>query len=188
MDYPNLIDQKQGKDGNGIWLHSTNEPLRAYLPQKTRGCVVVSNDDIVKLSRYIKLHDTPIVVFDKITTVSMDEQESLRNEILQLLSSWETSWEAMDLDAYIGFYARSFTNKKMDLAAWKKYKRNVFARTKSVTLNLTPIHIIKHKNYMVLTLRQYYRADSYSDNGVKRIFPVQEDNTWRIVGEEWRKI
>jgi hypothetical protein len=50
LDYPNAYDRLEGKSGDGIWLHATNEPIRPYLPNKTRGCVVISNDDIQELS------------------------------------------------------------------------------------------------------------------------------------------
>ena len=43
---PDAFDRLQGKSGEGLWLHATNEPIRAYLPNKTRGGVVVSNEDI----------------------------------------------------------------------------------------------------------------------------------------------
>lgn len=48
LDYPNPYDRLEGKGGDGIWVHATNEPIRPYLPNKTRGCVVISNDDILE--------------------------------------------------------------------------------------------------------------------------------------------
>jgi tetratricopeptide (TPR) repeat protein len=186
MDYPNLIDQREGKDGNGIWLHSTNEPLRSYLPQKTRGCVVVNDKDIEELARVIKLYETPIVIYDSVSYVSQTAQENRRREILDLLSQWEDRWEAKDVEGFVGFYASSFKNGKMNLAAWRKYKRGVFKRAKKIHVELTPYQIVNHNNYAVVTFLQEYRTDRYSDTGIKRLFLIQENNEWRIVGEEWR--
>ncbi|MBI1987567.1 MAG: L,D-transpeptidase family protein [Nitrospinae bacterium] len=63
LDYPNPIDRGKGKDGNGIWLHGTN---KVNLPSTdTKGCVVVSNNDLLDLSRYIRLRETPTVIKDK---------------------------------------------------------------------------------------------------------------------------
>ncbi len=186
MDYPNLFDVREGKNGNGIWLHSTNEPLRAFLPNKTRGCVVVSNEDIVKLAEKISLFETPIVVHEKIDYVTRSEQDNLRREVLGLLEGWEQSWEAKDVSRFIGFYASAFTSGKMDLQAWRKYKRRIFKRTKEIDVALTPFHILKHDQYVIVSFLQEYQADRYSDTGIKRLFLVRENNQWRILGEEWR--
>lgn len=188
LDYPNFYDRKQNKSGNGIWLHSTNEPLRAFLPQKTRGCIVVNDNDIQAVSQILRLRDTPIIIYEKIPYHPPQEQRKLRGEILRLVSSWEKSWETKDLNRFIGFYARTFRHDKMDLRAWRAYKRGIFSRTKRIHLKLTPYNILRHENYLIVTFRQDYRADTHSDKGVKRLFLIREKNTWRIVGEEWRKI
>ncbi len=186
MDYPNLFDVRKGKNGNGIWLHSTNEPLRAFLPNKTRGCVVVSNEDIQKLAQKIKLFETPIVVHEKISYVERSEQEQLRREVLHLLEGWEQSWETKDVSRFIGFYASTFTSGKMDLQAWRKYKRNIFKRTKEIDVDLTPYNILQHDHYVIVSFLQEYHADRYSDIGIKRLFLIRENNQWKILGEEWR--
>lgn len=186
MDYPNLMDRRAGKEGNGIWLHSTNEPLRSYLPQKTRGCVVVNDMDIAELASAIKLYETPIIIHDQVSYVGRKMQNSRRQSILDLVSGWEESWENKDLNRFIGFYAASFTNGDMDIQAWERYKRSVFRRAKTIQVDLTPYQIINHNNYAVVTFLQKYRSGNYSDTGIKRLFLIQENDEWRIVGEEWR--
>jgi murein L,D-transpeptidase YafK/Tfp pilus assembly protein PilF len=188
MDYPNFYDRKHGKNGNGIWLHSTNEPLRALLPQKTRGCVVVNNQDILELSKMIRLYNTPIIIYDKLSTAAAKDQEALRVKILSFLEAWKKSWEAKDLNRFMNFYSPSFTNGDRDYAAWKNYKKSVFSRARKISLDLTPSSILRHEDYFVVTFKQMYRAGRYSDNGIKRLFLIHENNRWYIVGEEWRKI
>ena len=61
-DYPNRFDLRKGKTGTGIWLHATDEVLRPFTPMRTRGCVVVTNHDILEISRYVRLGETPIVI------------------------------------------------------------------------------------------------------------------------------
>ncbi|MDX1764001.1 MAG: tetratricopeptide repeat protein [bacterium] len=185
MDYPNLMDRRSDKNGNGIWLHSTNEPLRSYLPQKTRGCVVVNDTDIAELADAIKLNDTPIVIHHQVSYVGRDAQKRQRQKILDLVRGWEESWERKDLNQFIGFYSASFTNGDMDIQGWEQYKRGVFRRAKTIRVDLTPYQIINHDNYAVVTFLQQYRSGTYSDTGIKRLFLMQENNAWRIVGEEW---
>ena len=37
LDYPNLFDSLDGKTGSGIWLHATDEPLKALSSMATTG-------------------------------------------------------------------------------------------------------------------------------------------------------
>ncbi len=186
MDYPNLMDRRAEKNGNGIWLHSTNEPLRSYLPQKTRGCVVVNDTDIAELAGAIKLYETPIIIHDQVSYMGRSSQNEQRQKILDLVYGWEESWENKDLNRFIGFYSASFINGDMDIQGWESYKRGVFRRAKTIKVELTPYQIISHDNYAVVTFLQNYRSGNYSDTGIKRLFLMQENNAWRIVGEEWR--
>ena len=66
LNYPNKFDLMNGKGGNGIWLHSTNEPERLKDPYNTKGCVVVNNYDILDISKYITIKKTPIIIVNNI--------------------------------------------------------------------------------------------------------------------------
>ncbi len=187
IDYPNLFDRKQGKDGNGIWLHSTNEPIRSYLPQKTRGCVVVNDGDIDKLSQIIRLQETPIIIYDKIPYIDRIERDRLRREVFDFLAAWEESWEQKDVDRFISFYAPSFTSGKWDRAGWKEYKGYLFRKNRTISVELTPYQVLRHKDYLTVTFLQDYRTDRYHDTGIKRLFLVRDQDQWRIIAEEWRK-
>ncbi len=188
LDYPNLFDRKKGRDGNGIWLHATNEPLRAYLPNKTLGCIVISNKDIQTLARIIRPNDTPIIIYDKIPLARIDEQTKLRKRILNFVSAWKKSWEDRDLDRFIGFYASGFTHKGRGIKAWRTYKRKIFKRSGKISIRLTPYRILRYKEYLTVSFLQKYRSERHADKGIKRLFLIQEKNQWRIAGEEWRPI
>ena len=186
MDYPNPFDRIKGRAGSGIWLHSTDEPIRALLPQKTRGCVVVNDRDIDKLSPRLRLFDTPIIVYDQLEMVPTRQQEELQKEVEGFLSKWQKSWEAKNLREYIQLYSRSFVNGRMDLRGWRKYKRSIFSMTDRISLRLELHHVLRHKDYLVVTFRQRYQADHHQDDGMKRLFLVWEGRQLHILSEEWR--
>ncbi|NOY54281.1 MAG: tetratricopeptide repeat protein [Deltaproteobacteria bacterium] len=187
IDYPNPFDRTQGKDGNGIWLHGTNEPIRSYLPQRTLGCVVVNNKDIETLASFIRLHETPIIIYDKIAYTDRSAQDRVRREVFDFLTAWKTSWEQKDIDRFISFYAPAFSSGKWDRTGWKKYKGYLFRQNRHITVNLTPYRVLRHKNYLTVTFRQEYRADHYRDTGIKRLFLVRDRGRLRILAEEWHK-
>ena len=51
IDYPNDWDKMNGRKGHGIWLHGTPSATYARPPWATDGCVVLTNDDLSKLSK-----------------------------------------------------------------------------------------------------------------------------------------
>ena len=59
LTYPNYLDLVlYGKNGDGIWIHGTSEGE----PVATRGCISVSNPDFLKLSKYVTLASTPVII------------------------------------------------------------------------------------------------------------------------------
>ncbi len=65
MDYPNPFDRLKGKGGYGIWLHATDEPERINRPRDTRGCVVTTDEDFLRIKALVRLGATPVVVVKK---------------------------------------------------------------------------------------------------------------------------
>ncbi len=188
MDYPNFFDQRQGKNGSGIWLHSTDEPIRALLPQKTRGCIVVNDPVIEELAKKIRLFDTPIVVARTLRVAGPDARTQARRELEDLLDEWRDSWQAKDLERYLALYSATFQQRDMDLAAWRSYKEAIFRKAGRITVRTSLRHLLKHEDQAVAAFRQDYTADAHSDSGIKRLFLVRENGLWRIVGEEWRPL
>lgn len=59
LDYPNSWDKLNGRSGSGIWIHGVPPETFSRAPLSTDGCVVVSNDDLQKLSRIVEVGKTP---------------------------------------------------------------------------------------------------------------------------------
>lgn len=92
LDYPNIFDQREGKTGNGIWLHSV--PDSVPLTRGSRGCVVVRNEVVEKLFNFIQLKETPILIFDKVNFVPPTEHLKRREEISNFLKQWQEAWQS----------------------------------------------------------------------------------------------
>ena len=58
LNYPNWFDREAGRNGNGIFLHGTNRPLR---PTSSNGCVTLRNEDMDKVADYLRV-GTPIFI------------------------------------------------------------------------------------------------------------------------------
>ncbi len=81
LNYPNPLDQKEGRKGNGIYLHGTNQ---RYKKRSTNGCVALRNQDMAGLSRLIADQRTPVVVVESLRLPGRREREQACNWLMQL--------------------------------------------------------------------------------------------------------
>lgn len=185
INYPNFIDTTLHKNGNGIWLHATDQPDRPLKPYDTRGCVVAANEDILELAEYIKLQATPMVIVDKIEYDSDKNIADTRREIERLIEKWQTGWQKKDINRYMDTYSKNFRTNGMGFERWKKYKESLNKQYKYINVSLSDIKILRHNKHMVVSFAQRYKNDRLTSVGIKRLYLVNENESWKILGEEW---
>ncbi|MBI5327424.1 MAG: L,D-transpeptidase [Deltaproteobacteria bacterium] len=188
INYPNFIDTILHKNGNGIWLHATNQPARPLKPFDTRGCVVAANEDILELAEYIKLQTTPMIIVEKIEYDTFEKIASARNGINLFVKNWQTSWENKDIDSYMDSYSKSFKANDMDWKSWRKYKERLNRQYKYINISLSDVKILRHNNYAVASFVQRYKNNKLTNLGIKRLYLVYEEDKWKIIGEEWNPV
>jgi L,D-peptidoglycan transpeptidase YkuD (ErfK/YbiS/YcfS/YnhG family) len=66
LDYPSPIDKEQKRTGSGIWLHGSPSEQYARAPTSTDGCVVLANDDMLRLVRLGLKADTPVIIAEQL--------------------------------------------------------------------------------------------------------------------------
>jgi len=185
LNYPNQLDAIQGKNGYGIWLHGTDQPTRPLKPFDTRGCVVIANEDIVELARYINLQTTPIVIVDELEYLSLDRIEVEAANIKQFLKTWKEYWEGKRLTEYMDCYSRRFRSKGMGWEGWKRYKNGLNHRYETIEISLKDIKILRQGDHVVASFIQNYRSGRLKTVGTKRLYLTKEGEEWKILGEEW---
>jgi murein L,D-transpeptidase YafK len=191
MDYPNFIDQREGKGGGGIWLHSTDDDNRISKGLDSRGCVVVQNQDLKDIADYIELNHTPIIVVQDIFYLSKSTWERNRKDINDAVQGWAKAWQTKNFDAYISSYDQEkFRDKKHGTyAGYKAYKKAVFSRPDSPQIRLDFISIFATDDYAVVHLQQDYRSAVINDIGKKTLYLEKDRNyDWKIVGEVWSQV
>lgn len=184
LDYPNPIDRSKGKDGNGIWLHGTN---KVSLPSTdTKGCVVVSNNDLLDISRHIRLRETPMVIMDRLSPAPQQGHLEKWGQIRDLVHRWKDAWENKKMDDYMAFYSKSFSAQGMGWEGWKLHKEGINQKVQQIQVSISDLKVFHFEDFMVVFFRQGYRSDQRSDEGWKKLYlRKEEEGRWRIVGEEW---
>jgi murein L,D-transpeptidase YafK len=190
MDYPNFMDERAGKTGGGIWLHSTDDDNRIYKGLDSRGCVVVQNADLKEVSKYIELEHTPVIVTQDVTFLSKSTWERNRKDINDAVSKWANAWQSKDFETYIASYdpQKFYDRTRGNYAAYKAYKKAVFSRPDSPSIKIEFISILINPEYAVVNLQQDYRSAVINDVGKKTLYLKKDANyEWKIVGELWQK-
>jgi murein L,D-transpeptidase YafK len=186
LNYPNDWDRLQGRKGHGIWLHGTPSGTYSRPPWATDGCVVLANDDLARLSRFVDVSRTPVVIGASIRWRDRRAWEADREAFLAAFDGWKKAWESRDTDRYLANYSSRFHTESRDLASWKARKRQVNAGKAWVKVAVDDMSLFAYpgeKDMMMVTFRQDYRSSNLSNVARKRQYWVREGGQWRILAE-----
>ncbi len=183
-NYPNLFDQRARKTGSGIWLHSI--PEETPLTRGSRGCVVIRNNVLEKISSYIKLTETPIIIYDQIDYITKDEHSRRREAMQQFLENWKSAWESKDLEKYMSYYDDTFSGPGFkDFKSWKKHKSRLKNRRDFMKVTLSQPFMLIHRDQLIVKTLQKYESNEHVDYGVKTIYAQKNGDHYKIIREEW---
>ncbi|MCK4244220.1 MAG: L,D-transpeptidase family protein [Candidatus Omnitrophica bacterium] len=191
LNYPNLIDKRLRKGGDGIWLHGVDKKFeKAKKLPDTKGCVAVRNKDLLELAEIIKIKETPFIIVDKISYASPEIIEKEREEINSFISSWKTSWESKNIAHYLSLYSQDFYSRGMDRKKWERYKEKVISNKKFIKIKIENLKILRYRkanrfgDIAVCSFNQYYSSDRFKDRCKKVLYLKKQPDNWKILGEE----
>lgn len=191
MNYPNLMDIFDGKGGNGIWLHSTDDDSRISKGLDSRGCVVVKQDDIKDISQFIELKHTPIIVVQDLYHLPLEIWEKNREELRKTIDTWMKAWQEKDFKTYISLYdPKKFRDRRhKNFFGYKAYKNAVFSRKDKPEIKFNFLSILFSKDYAKVQIEQNYKSDIINDTGKKTLYLKKDTHyDWKIVAETWEKL
>ena len=171
LSYPNDWDRTNGRKGHGIWLHGTPSETYSRPPWATDGCVVLTNDDLARLTKYVDVSRTPVVISRSIRWLDRRAWEADREAFLASFARWKKDWESRDAERYFAHYSSRFRTDTHDFAAWKARKRQVNAGKSWVKVGIEDMSLFAYpgeKDMMMVTFRQDYRSSNLSHRTVKR--------------------
>ena len=188
LNYPDFLDKKEGKTGDGVWLHGHDPKKKLDEVQSTKGCVVVDNESLRELSTVIKLGTTPIVIVDQLAFRGADSQKKLAQELIGFTNAWQKSWESVDMKKFVRFYSRDFkTADGTDLETFAQRKEKVSKKKEFIRIRLDRKAVLlsqKHQgDIAVIRFRQTYRSSNFNSMSVKSLYLKKGQKGWQIIGE-----
>jgi murein L,D-transpeptidase YafK len=186
IDYPNEWDKLQGRKGHGIWLHGTPSTTYSRAPRATDGCIVLTNDDLERLSRYVDVSRTPVVIVDHLEWREPERWDRARDDFMAAFGRWKSDWESRDVERYFAHYAPGFRVERGDLESWKTGKRRVNAGKSWIKVGVGELSLFAYPgaaDVMVVDFSQDYRSSNLSNRTQKRQYWIREGGRWRILHE-----
>lgn len=180
IDYPSPLDHELGRKGYGIWIHGTNEPLK---PRDTNGCVVFRNKDILELSRYIHMRQTPIIITQKINFVEKGRLQGEGAELKKLVMEWIEAWRVSQIERYMSFYGKDFVAQGKNWHQWRAHKKRLGEKYGSIDIGIDDLQIFRENGVVLARFTQTYKADGFFSNGVKRLYLLKKSPEWKITYE-----
>lgn len=186
LSYPNDWDRMHGRQGHGIWLHGTPSETYSRPPWATDGCVVLTNDDLARLTKYVDVSRTPVIIGRGVEWREPRRWQAERDDFLAAFGRWKSDWESLDTRRYFAHYSSRFRSESQDLAAWEARKRQVNAGKTWIKVGVNDMSLFAYpgeKDMVMVTFEQDYRSNNLSNRTMKRQYWVREGREWRIVHE-----
>lgn len=185
LSYPNEWDIKHGRSGHGIWIHGTPSDTYSRPPLASSGCVVLTNDDLNRLSKMLQIGKTPVVITNQMEW-SDDKDKAERDALLKEIEHWRTDWSSRDTEAYLKHYARNFYSEDMDYSAWASHKGKVNAGKAWIKVEVNNLSVFPYPgttNMAVVNFEQDYSSNNLNNKMKKRQYWIKQGERWQILYE-----
>lgn len=187
LDYPNAWDERMDRDGDGIWVHGV-DPAGGKRPTKdTEGCIALPNDDLLALVPEFQDNVTPVVVTQKVTWGSADQNEALRGELEASVALWASSQANGDLYAYLSSYDNGFERWGLNRDEWLSLSMRIANEQAAETVAVNDLLLIAYPEEPGLYLSRF-RLDRVRDSAtvevMKRLYWRRDEHgALKIIAE-----
>lgn len=186
ISYPNEWDRREGRNGNGIWLHGTPSDTYSRPPRASDGCVVLTNQDLTMLGKNLQIGITPVIITEAIEWAKPEALNAVRADLLKRLEDWRHDWESLDTEKYLKHYAGGFSTGSQNLAEWSQQKRQVNAAKSWIKVKINRLSVFLYPgrdDLAVVTFDQDYSSSNLNNEMNKRQYWINEKGAWHILYE-----
>ncbi len=185
ISYPNELDSKRGKTGNGIWLHGTPPDQFSRPPLATDGCVVLANPDLAQLIRTVEVRSTPVVISQRLNWVTPNSARSEGKPLEDALIAWKKAKSSGDLARVLGFYAPDFNSNGKSLTEWTPTLRSELAKVRGRAIVLKDLSLLRwtdSADTMIVTFGEV--TEGNRTGSTKRQYWERQGSQWKIFLKE----
>ncbi len=185
-DYPNLMDKRVGKNGSAIWLHGTNKKL---VPMDSNGCVALENKNIVKLSDFVTLDSTPVIMVEEMEMIEVKVATNQENEISNTLNKWASAIEGGSYHEYLSFYSSDYLPDISWWEAWLDVREQADKAKVQLEFVRGRTGIYQHDKVFVVLFDCFVsNKDKKAAFGKRKLFLKEQNGSYKIVGDVFQHI
>jgi murein L,D-transpeptidase YafK len=187
LSYPNEWDKLNGRGGSGIWLHGTPSNSYSRPPLSSDGCVVLTNPDLIQLTRSVEVGKTPVVISSQIEFVNRSRHSVERVQANAMLEAWRRDLEGLNSMRLATHYSSRFkTGRGENLQTWLAKQGTSRSGTGNLSVALHEVSLFRYPardEMIVATFTQETRIGKSRHTLRKRQYWAKESTRWKIVSE-----
>lgn len=190
VNYPNELDMRLGKTGDGIWLHGTESRFYSRPPLDSEGCVVLTNIDLDFIQREIKPGITPVIIAEQLDWVDVNTWQAEQKGLLAAIERWRQDWESLDINRYLANYTNDFWSQGHNFVTWSQRKKRLVMNKTYQKVDISDLSLLAYpaseqtdKEIVVARFHQRYQSNNFQSNAQKRLYLSKEKGQWRILYE-----
>ena len=184
INYPNMLDNKRGKTGGGIWLHGTPSNQFSRPPLSTDGCVVLANPDLDQIIRTVEIRTTPVVISKQLQWVPPLSALAQSKPFEDALQAWRSAKSSGNMDRLLSFYTPDFNSYGKTLSEFTPTLRGEVKKFQGRTISLKDVSFLRWTDAadtMVVTFGEV--TDGTRSGVTKRQYWTREGSQWKIFFE-----
>ena len=184
IDYPNFMDKVANRSGNNIWLHGTNKVLKAM---DSNGCVAMENENILRLSEFVTINKTPVIIVDTLAMTERIKLESQSRLIQEWFKSWESAINKGSYHDYLNLYDSTYLP---EIFWWKKWYDIRGKTSKTIgdfNVSINNKGIYKQNDiYVIIFNMTLELLEQNIDFGIRKLYVVKKNNSYKIIGDVYQ--
>ena len=128
------------------------------------------------------------IIKDELSLVTNKKRKNDSEVVREIILEWAKSWQNKNLDKYFSYYSTNFTLGYFeDNELWKKDRiKRISSKNKIKILikDLSTEFIIGDEEKAFAIFKQEYISENYSDEVIKKITLIKNNDMWLIESEE----
>jgi hypothetical protein len=181
LNYPNAYDRNVGRTGSGILLHGVPTSTYTRPPLDSDGCVVMSNDDLLRLAEMLPERNTPVLITRELHWTPADTQPRVSVAFNAAWASWQAARLQGNTERMERLYQSDATLAATGKAAIRFQKRLALAPASLEEVSILTWH--DEAPTMVVTFLERGASDGKRNQWVRQYWHADAAGAWRIVAE-----
>lgn len=109
------------------------------------------------------------------------DDDSERDEVLDVVRDWARAWSSQDVKAYLGYYGNDFqVPGGQSRKAWEEDRRARIAGKGRISVKVETPQVSVNGNTATVKFRQVYVSDRLTANTRKTLVLAKQGGKWRI--------